>query len=131
MLCGNASGRVEGTTVPLPLLEAEKILKTFQSCTTESILTGCTTESILTGCITAWYGNCKATDPEGSTEGGELGHQYIKLLTTHTPFEILVRWREAKLVKRLSLSEVVEFVSHMELRVPADPLLPLVTSQGH
>ena len=30
-----------------------QILKKFYSCTTESILTGC---------ITAWYGNCSASD---------------------------------------------------------------------
>jgi gmma-aminobutyric acid receptor subunit gamma len=24
----------------------------------------CTIESILTGCITAWYGNCSASDPK-------------------------------------------------------------------
>ncbi|KAK6299018.1 hypothetical protein J4Q44_G00305280 [Coregonus suidteri] len=33
--------------------ENRKILKKFYSCTIESILTGC---------ITAWYGNCSASD---------------------------------------------------------------------
>ena len=47
----------EDTTKPIPPQETEKmcsqILKRFYSCTIESILTGC---------ITAWYGNCSASD---------------------------------------------------------------------
>jgi gmma-aminobutyric acid receptor subunit gamma len=49
----------EGTTTPLPLRRLKRfgmgsqILKKFCNCTIESILTGC---------ITAWYGNCLASD---------------------------------------------------------------------
>ena len=49
----------EGTTTPFPLRRLKifgigpQILKKSYSCTIESILTGC---------ITAWYGNCSASD---------------------------------------------------------------------
>ena len=49
----------EGTTTPFPLRRLKRfgmgpqILKKLYSCTIESILTGC---------ITAWYGNCSASD---------------------------------------------------------------------
>ena len=51
--------REEGTTKPIPPPETERfgmgpqILKRFYRCTIESILTGC---------ITAWYGNCSASN---------------------------------------------------------------------
>ena len=48
--------REEGTTMPLPPQKAKKIWHG------PSNLYSCTTESILTGCITAWYGNCLASD---------------------------------------------------------------------
>ena len=52
---------VEGTTTPFPLRRLKRfgigpqILKRSYSCIIESILTGC---------ITAWYGNCSASDPK-------------------------------------------------------------------
>jgi gmma-aminobutyric acid receptor subunit gamma len=49
--------RAQQNIFPLRRLErfgmGPQILKEFYSCTTESILTGC---------ITAWYGNCSASD---------------------------------------------------------------------
>ena len=51
--------REVGTTKPFPPRRLKRfgmgpqILKRFYSCTIESILTGC---------ITAWYGNCLASD---------------------------------------------------------------------
>ena len=41
-----------------------EILKSFYNCNIESILTGC---------ITAWYGNCSASRPQGTTEGSAYG----------------------------------------------------------
>ena len=55
----HTNSREEGTVTPIPPLETEKIwhgpqiLRGFYSCTIEGILTGC---------ITAWYGNCSASD---------------------------------------------------------------------
>ena len=42
-----------------------EILRRFYSCNIESILSGC---------ITAWYGNCSASDrPQGTTDGSAYG----------------------------------------------------------
>jgi hypothetical protein len=48
-----------------------QILKEFYSCIIECILTGC---------VTAWYGNCSASD-QGATEGTAYGpvHHWVKL----------------------------------------------------
>ena len=62
MVQAHQDSREEGTTKPITPQETEKIwhgssdpqiLKSFYSCVIESILTGC---------ITAWYGNCLASD---------------------------------------------------------------------
>ncbi|CDQ60482.1 unnamed protein product [Oncorhynchus mykiss] len=47
----------EATTTPFPSQETEKIWHGSLDP-----LYSCTIESILTGCITAWYGNCSASD---------------------------------------------------------------------
>ncbi|XP_070301091.1 uncharacterized protein [Salvelinus sp. IW2-2015] len=59
MVQTHQDSREEGTTKPIPLRKLKRfgmgpeILKRFYSCNIESILTGC---------ITAWYGNCSASD---------------------------------------------------------------------
>ena len=64
--------REEGTTKPIPPQETKKtwvmgheILKRFYSCNIES-----------TGCITAWYGNCLASDRKALQRVGRTA-QYI------------------------------------------------------
>ena len=55
MVQAHQDSREEGTTKPIPPQETKvcQILKSFYRCTIESILTGC---------ITAWYGNCSASN---------------------------------------------------------------------
>ena len=59
MIQAHQDSREGDTTKPIPLRRLKRfgmspqILKRFYSCTIESILTGC---------ITAWYGNCTASD---------------------------------------------------------------------
>jgi hypothetical protein len=66
-----------------------EILKRFYSCTIESILTGC---------ITAWYGNCSASDRKALQSVVRMA-QYITGATLPAIQELSTRWCQRKALK--------------------------------
>ena len=81
MVRTHQDSREEGTAKPIPpqkFAASPHILKTFNSCTIESILTGC---------ITAWYGNCSASDRKAlervvRTPSTSLGPSFLLIRTS-------------------------------------------------
>uniref|UniRef100_A0A8K9WQU4 Reverse transcriptase domain-containing protein n=1 Tax=Oncorhynchus mykiss TaxID=8022 RepID=A0A8K9WQU4_ONCMY len=68
-----------------------QILKRFYSCTIEIIMTGC---------ITAWYGNCSASDRKALQRGSAYGpvHHWAKLPAIQ---DLYTRWSQRKALKNL------------------------------
>jgi hypothetical protein len=58
----------------------------------------CTIESILTGCITAWYGNCSATDPKALQRVMRTA-QYITRAKLPAIQDLFTRWCQRKALK--------------------------------
>jgi hypothetical protein len=66
-----------------------QILKRFYSCTIESILTGC---------ITAWYGNCSASDSKALQRVVRTA-QYITGAKLPAILDLYTRWCQRKALK--------------------------------
>ena len=95
MVQTHQDGHEEGTTPPIPLRRLKKfgmgpqILKRFYICTIESILTDC---------ITAWYGNCSASDRK-ALQGVVRTAQYITGANLPVIQDLYTRWCQMKALK--------------------------------
>uniref|UniRef100_A0A673Y8N5 Reverse transcriptase domain-containing protein n=1 Tax=Salmo trutta TaxID=8032 RepID=A0A673Y8N5_SALTR len=94
MVQTHQDSREEGTTMPFPPQEkrfgmAPQILKMFYSCTIESILTDY---------ITAWYGNCSASDSKALQRVVYMA-QYITGAKLPPIQDLYARWCQRKAQK--------------------------------